>query len=124
MLYVVISLSFCVARFGNLNKRNVLKTVAITFITLAIFYIIFTKIDFYSVAEVLLRANVFYLFIAVVLSLMIILLGVKRWQIILDTMGYSIQFSKCFIVVMGALPLTSITPSKSGDVIKAYYLKQ
>jgi uncharacterized protein (TIRG00374 family) len=24
---------------------------------------------------------------------------------------------------MGALPLTSITPSKSGDVIKAYYLK-
>lgn len=124
MLYVVISLSFRVVRFGNLNKQNVLKTVAVTFITLAIFYIIFTKIDFYSVAEVLLRANVFYLFIAVVLSLMIILLGVKRWQIILDTMGYSIQFSKCFIVVMGALPLTSITPSKSGDVIKAYFLRK
>ena len=124
MLYVVISLSFCVARFGNLNKQNVLKTVAITFITLSIFYIIFTKIDFYSVMEVLLYANVFYLFIAIVLSLMVILLGVKRWQIILNTMNYSVPFSKCFTVVMGALPLTSITPSKSGDVIKAYYLRK
>ena len=124
MLYVVISLSFCVARFGNLNKQNVLKTVVITFITLSIFYIIFTKIDFHSVVAVLLRANVFYLFIAIVLSLMVILLGVKRWQIILDTMNHPVPFSKCFTVVMGALPLTSITPSKSGDVIKAYYLRK
>ena len=52
------------ARLGNLNKQNVLKTVGIIFITLSIFYIVFTKIDFYSVVEVLLHANVFYLFIS------------------------------------------------------------
>jgi len=92
-------------------------------ITIAIFYFIFTKIDFYSVVNVLSHANVFYLLIALLLLSVIILLGVKRWQIILNAMDYSIPYRKCFTIVMGALPLTSITPSKSGDVIKAYYLK-
>ena len=52
-----------------------------------------------------------------------ILFIAKRWQIILETIGYNLQYKECFNLIMAAFPLVSITPSKSGDVIKAYYLK-
>lgn len=106
-----------------IRYRASLRMVFVISITIAIFYFIFTKIDFYSVVEVLSHANPFYLLIALLLLSIIILIGIKRWQIILNAMDYPIPYRKCFTVVMGALPLTSITPSKSGDVIKAYYLK-
>lgn len=105
------------------RNSSILKTVLVLSITLIIFYLIFTKIDFYSVVEVLSHANLFYLFIALLLLFAIILIIAKRWQTILETMGYNFQYKECFNLIMGALPLTSITPSKSGDVVKAYYLK-
>lgn len=104
-------------------KKYTLRTLAVIFITLAIFYVLFSEFDFYSVIRVLSSANIFYLFMAIVLLFIIILLEVKRWQTVLCAMGYSISFKRCFNVLMSSLPLTSITPSKSGDIIKAYYLK-
>ena len=69
------------------------------------------------------RSNTLYLSLALIILFPIILIGVKRFQTILEVINYPIPFIECFTVVMGALPLVSITPSKSGDVIKAYYLK-
>lgn len=109
----------------SLKQRasSILKTILIIAITLAIFYALFTKIDFISVVDVLVHSNPLYLLLALVLLIIYIPILVKRWQIILKTMGYKIQYKECFHLILGALPLTSITPSKSGDVIKAYYLK-
>ena len=106
-----------------MNKQNVLKTVVVLAITIAIFYFIFTKIDFHSVVEVLSHASVFYLLMALLLMITYIPIIAKRWQTILETIGYKLQYKECFNLIMAAFPLTSITPSKSGDVIKAYYLK-
>jgi uncharacterized protein (TIRG00374 family) len=106
-----------------LKKYAILKTVFVLSITIAIFYFIFTKIDFYSVVEVLSHANIFYLIIALLLLVVGVLITAKRWKIILETMGYNFRYKECFNLIMAAFPLTSITPSKSGDVIKAYYLK-
>ena len=106
-----------------LRKQAAIRAILVLSITIAIFYAIFTKIDFYSVADILLHANLFYLFIALLLLFAIILITAKRWQTILETMGYNFQYKECFNLIMAAFPLTSITPSKSGDVIKAYYLK-
>jgi len=50
-------------------------------------------------------------------------IAAKRWQILLRTIGYKSPFKECFSLILAAVPLTSITPSKSGDIIKAYYLK-
>lgn len=104
-------------------KKSVPRTVLVLSITIAIFYLIFTKIDFYSVVDVLSHASVFYLLIALLLLAIGVLIITKRWQTILETMGYNFQYKECFNLIMAAFPLTSITPSKSGDVIKAYYLK-
>lgn len=104
-------------------KKYYVRTLAVIFITIAIFYIIFRKIDIYLVIGVLSHANMFYLLIAIFLLIAIILFEVKRWQTVLSAMGYTVSFSRSFNVLMGSLPLSSITPSKSGDLIRAYYMK-
>lgn len=104
-------------------KRSILRTIFVSTITLAIFYVIFRKIDFFAVINVLSRANPIWLALVIFLSFFGIAIIAKRWQILLKMMEYNFQYKECFNLVMGALPLTSITPSKSGDLIKAYYLK-
>jgi uncharacterized protein (TIRG00374 family) len=100
-----------------------LKSVLVISITIAIFYIIFSKIDFWSVVEVLSHVDLFYLFIALLLMITYLSITAKRWQTILETMDYKLQYKECFYVMMGAQPIASITPSKSGDIAKAYYLR-
>ena len=106
-----------------MRKQAAIRAILVLSITIAIFYFIFTKIDFYSVIEVLSHANLFYLLIALLLLFTYIPIVAKRWQIILETMGYNLQYKECFNLIMAAFPLTSITPSKSGDFLKTYYLK-
>ena len=95
-------------------KKSIMRAILVLAVTIAIFYFIFTKVDFYSVVDILSHANVFYLFIALLLLFVIILITAKRWQTILEleTMGCNFQYK----FLMAAFPLTSITPSKSGDV--------
>jgi uncharacterized protein (TIRG00374 family) len=107
-----------------IGYRASLRMVFVLSITIAIFYFIFTKIDFHSVVEVLLHANLFYLLIALLLLFVIILITTKRWQTILETLGYNFRYKECFYLILGAFSLTSIIPSKSGDITKAYYLKE
>lgn len=110
-------------RYRKEMKKSILRTLLVIFVTLIIFYLIFTKIDFYSVIDVLSHANLFYLLIGLLLLVIDMLIIAKRWQTLLKTMGYNFQYKECFNLIMAAFPLTSITPSKSGDIIKAYYLK-
>ena len=69
------------------------------------------------------RANPFYLLLSLLPLILSLPIWVKRWQTIIEAMGYTIPFIKCFNILMASLPLASVTPSKSGDVIRAYYLK-
>lgn len=95
----------------------------IIFFTVLIFYIIFTRIDIWSVIQILSNVSPLYLLLSILILGVIVILSVKRWQIILQITGYSISFQRSFYILMAAFPLTSITPAKSGDVIKAYYLR-
>jgi hypothetical protein len=69
------------------------------------------------------NANPFYLGISLFplgLSLYFI---TRRWQTLLSSMGFEVPPWKCFSVLMAAYPLTAVTPSKAGDFVRAYYLK-
>lgn len=105
------------------QTSSVLGTALLLAITLGIFYAIFTKIDILSVVDVLKRSSLLYLLIALLLLFAIVLIGTKRWQKILEAIGYSLSYKECLYVLMGAAPSSMVTPSKSGDVIRAYYLK-
>jgi uncharacterized membrane protein YbhN (UPF0104 family) len=77
--------------------KEILKAVAVVCITIAIFYFIFTKIDFYSVVEVLLHANLFYLLIALLLLVIGVLITAKRWQTIINRKDIDLMFSCLFL---------------------------
>ncbi|MCK5559600.1 MAG: flippase-like domain-containing protein [Thermoplasmata archaeon] len=108
------------------EKKSVwkkIRTPLAIIIAIIIFAYIFTRIDGKELVDTLIGANIFYLSLAFILIIPVPIISALRWQITLKAMGYDIPLKDCFQMIMGVLPLTSITPAKSGDVIKGYYLK-
>ncbi len=50
-------------------------------------------------------------------------ISTKRWQSALLTVGYKINFKKLFILFLANFPISKISPSYSGDFLRAYTLK-
>jgi hypothetical protein len=63
------------------------------------------------------------LFLAFLIILLAPLFSAKKWQSVLRAMDYSLSFKNSFKMIMASFPLSAITPSKSGDLVRAYYLK-
>lgn len=103
-------------------KKKIFGVIAIL-VSLIIFFIFFQFIDINSVFEVLSTTNICILSLSTVPFIISLFLQAKRWQIILAGTGNSLPYFRCFSVMMAAFPLTSFTPSKSGDIIRAYYLR-
>lgn len=104
-------------------NNTILNTCFVSIVTLIIFYILFSNIDLDSVVNILAQSDISYLFLAIVLSMAIVLINVKRWQTILKIMDFSISYKEAFNVVMSTFPFASITPSITSDAFRAYYLK-
>lgn len=92
-------------------------------VTLLIFYLLFQRIDYLSLKKVLLNANLLYLAIAFLIILLVPIFSAKKWQSMVKAMNYSLSFKNSFKIIMAALPVSAVTPAKSGDLIRAYYLK-
>jgi len=103
--------------------KNIAKSILILSITAFIFYLIFQKIDYISLKKAFLEINLFYIPLIIGLVLLIPIISSKKWQSILSAMNYQISFKESFYIVMGALPVSVITPARSGDLIRSYYLK-
>ena len=103
--------------------KNIIKFVILLITTLLVFYLIFQKIDYVSLKETLLNANLSYLAAASLAILLVPIFSAKKWQSVLGAMNYSISWKESFNVIMAAFPVSAITPSKSGDLIRAYYLR-
>lgn len=92
-------------------------------VTLLIFYLIFRKVDYVSLKEILLNAQWQYLVLGVLIIFLVPFLSAKKWQTILKAMSCNLRFWDSFKIIMAAFPLSAITPAKTGDLIKAYYLR-
>lgn len=92
-------------------------------ITLLIFYALFQKVDYRLLKEIFSSANLFYLTGALFTILFAPILSAKKWQSVLRAMDYKISFRNSFKIIMASQPLSAVTPSKSGDLIRAFYLK-
>lgn len=107
-----------------MKKKSVLKTILAISITILIFYLIFQQISIQDLIQTLKNANPYYLLVSLFPLALSLFFTAKRWQTLLLAIGYNLSLKKSFYILMAAIPLTSITPSKSGDVIRAYYLKE
>jgi uncharacterized membrane protein YbhN (UPF0104 family) len=91
--------------------------------TAVIFALLFTRIPLSKVAGVLGSARVDLLLIAMLLTALFPVMGALRWRVVLKLLGYPISLLLAFRLIMAAWPVGVVTPSKSGDLIRAYYLK-
>ena len=105
------------------SKVHWLKTPLFVCITLLIFCLLFAYVDLSVVVDILKEMNVWYLPLAFLLSISCLLMLALRWKEILKSMDYHVSFIRCFLIVVGIWPLATVSPSKSGDLLRAYSLK-
>lgn len=69
------------------------------------------------------NANPVYLGVSLFPLILSLYFMTRRWKMFLSAMGFAIPLRQCFNVLMATFPLTAVTPSKAGDFVRAYYLK-
>ena len=105
------------------KKLSLVRSSLIILITIAIFYLIFSKVNLFSVIEVFKNSKKIYLLTGIVLSLFLPAVMAERWKIILRQIKCKISFKESFNIIISVWPINVILPSKAGDLIKAYILK-
>ncbi len=92
-------------------------------VTLAVFVFLFSRMDFAKATAILGQADLRLVAAAFCLSLTFPWLCAIRWNLIVRRLGTDLGWWNSFILVMAAWPLGTITPAKSGDLIKIVFLK-
>jgi uncharacterized membrane protein YbhN (UPF0104 family) len=65
-----------------------------------------------------------HLLAATLLTLLLPTIHAWRFRAVLVATGYPVSKRRAFDLTMATWPISAITPSKSGDLLKAYYLRQ
>lgn len=105
-----------------INGKTI-KFLLLTATTVLLLCFIFQKIDYSTLKEAFLNVRPFYLILAFLAILFAPVLSAKKWQSVLKAMDYQLSFRDSLKIIMASFPLSSVTPSKSGDLIRAFYLK-
>lgn len=86
-------------------------------------YFVFTSgiLENYSV---FFKINIFFLLVAVLLSLMNMLFKVVRWKYLSTQYECPITWADASMVTISSFFYANITPGKIGDLFKAYYMKK
>ncbi len=104
-------------------KKSTARLALSILVPVIIFTIIFRTLDFRDVVSTLFNASPVYLLLALLLTFLQLPVLTGRWQSILHSMGRRIPFMTCLRLLLAAQPMSSVTPSKSGDIARAVYLR-
>ena len=101
------------------------KAVLATIVTLIVFGILFSRIDFRQTMALLVTIKPGYLVFAVVLSLFSnIMLPTEEWRLILKALGKDVSFRKLLFIKLGVAPIKNAVPLKSGELVRVLCLKK
>ena len=104
-------------------SSNSKKFIILLLVTFGIFVLLFSRIDFFSMVQILLNINVLTLSVAFAFTFIITLIMSKRWQILLHASTIDISFRESFVIFWGTYPFSAIMPAMSSDLIRAIPLK-
>jgi len=104
------------------DKKNV-QGLVIALLTIGVFIVLFKTIPLAEVVGLLQTIPKKVWALAVILTLTFPLMVAWRWQVILQALGCCIPFSRSLIVVLGVWPLGTVSPAKSGDLLRAAGLR-
>jgi glycosyltransferase 2 family protein len=108
----------------NKVSSNTKKFLVLFLITICIFLLLFSRINFFSIIQILLSINLFILFLALFVTFILTLIMSRRWQILLHSSNIDISFRESFEIFMGTYPFAAVMPSMSSDLIRAIPLKE
>ena len=95
------------------------------FIGLVIFlYIVFYKIDFFKIKIIIFSANLNFIILATVLTFIMLLIQVWRWNYLKKIQNINYSFKDSFLLYGAGIFFGTITPGRLGDLIKVLYLKE
>jgi glycosyltransferase 2 family protein len=108
---------------SEIFSSNFKKFLFLLLITVGIFVLLFSRIDFFSMVQILLKINILIFVLALVFTFIMTLIQSRRWQILLHASAIDISFKESFEIFMGTYPFAAIMPAMSSDLIRAIPLK-
>lgn len=102
--------------------NSVLRSLLALVITLAILFVILTRLDPQKVWRIIISSDLKWILSAVAITSILPVFCALRWYTVVLAMDCSIRFGPSLRVTLAAFPLNSFLPSKAGDFIKAAFL--
>ena len=106
------------------QRNSLLRGLLLVALTLFVFYLLFRQIDLSQVIALLRVIPISTWLIATLLTLSFPVMSAVRWHLILGTMGFDVSVARCLLIIVGIWPLSSVSPSKTGDLLKAVSLRR
>ncbi len=106
------------------QRKTVVRGVVVFGLTAVIFFLLFGRINLKLVFSTLKVIPPVYLLAAALLTLSFPIISALRWQMILRSMGHRERFTRCLVIIAGVWPISAVSPSKAGDILKVYSLRK
>lgn len=106
------------------KSNTAIRGLLLITLTAIVFWLLFRKIDLAGVMGLLAAVPPLVWLSATLLTFTFPVLSAIRWYLVLRVMGFDVPISRCLLVIIGIWPLSSISPSKAGDLLKAVSLRE
>ncbi len=110
-----------------MNEKNIkiIKHTFVLFLTIIIFIFLFSKINLFELISIFKHINLIFLSLAIFISFFNnIFLTANIWKHILKYLGCGISLKEAVFVRMASYSFKVLFPMKSGELVKALYLKK
>lgn len=108
---------------SKIRKRSWGRWALLLVVTAVIFVLLGTRLDYSKVGAVLAKADPGLLLLALLITATFPVFSALRWQRMMNALGHELGFREAIELILAAWPMGTLTPSKAGDVVKAYYLR-
>ncbi|MBZ0256851.1 flippase-like domain-containing protein, partial [bacterium] len=99
------------------------KKLLLWIVTIGVFVALFAAVDPAKAIQALSKARPLPLLAAVLLTFLFPVLSAIRWKWIMKRLDAHISLWDSLKLILAAWPLATVTPAKSGDLIKVLFLK-
>ena len=106
------------------QRGGLLRGGVLLVITVVIFLVLFQRIDLGIVVSLLSEIPATTWLWATILTLSFPVISAIRWHLVLSSMDYDVSVPRCLLIIMGVWPVSAVSPSKAGDLLKAYSLRR
>ena len=105
------------------TRADLIRMAVLAGVTAIIFYLIFRRVPFRAVRDLIVGADPLPLIAGLAITIAFPFLSAWRWQVVMSAMGKPLAQREAFSLTMASWTLSTFTPSKGGDLAKAYFLR-